>query len=96
MPITRRQFELGIDDEAEGLMVKIYDFLEGHRDVAFNREEIAKEIGLKDIHYGRFASALGALQVIRALQSRYAGLDTYYAFDEEVNKSTWQPKTTAV
>ena len=96
MPITRRQFELGIDDETEGLMVKIYDFLEGHRDVAFNREEVAKEAGVKDIHYGRLTSALGALQSVGVLQSRFAATDTYYAFDEEVNKSTWQLKTTAV
>ena len=91
MPITKRKFELGIDHETEGFMHKFCDYLSSHRDVAFNREGLSKEVGVKDIYAPIFSSALNALVNINALESRYAGTDTYYAIKNEVDKNTWEP-----
>jgi hypothetical protein len=43
MPVTRRQFELGIDQEIEDFMKKIYLFLAQRSDQAFGEEEIFQE-----------------------------------------------------
>lgn len=40
MPITGKQFELGIDSAIEKWMKKIHSFLIGHRDQAFTKKEI--------------------------------------------------------
>lgn len=45
MPITRQQFELGIDSEIEEWMRKIYDFLELHKNQAFTESEIGEALG---------------------------------------------------
>lgn len=46
MPITRRQFELGIDDLIATWMTKVHAFLSRNRDQAFTEKEIAE--ALKD------------------------------------------------
>jgi len=40
MPITRRQFELGIDDSMAEIMLKIHSYLAEHHDQAFTANEI--------------------------------------------------------
>lgn len=40
MPITRQQFELGIDRTLEELMEKIHAYLAEHRQEAFARDEL--------------------------------------------------------
>ena len=40
MPITRKQFDMGIDQRTEEWMEKIRTFLTEHKDEAFTREEI--------------------------------------------------------
>jgi len=42
MPITRRQFEMGIDNRIEEWMEKIRAYLCEHRDEAFAKEELRK------------------------------------------------------
>jgi len=44
MPITRRQFDLGIDNRIEGWMRKIHAFLAEHKDEAFNAAELKLEL----------------------------------------------------
>ncbi|MEK7777623.1 MAG: hypothetical protein AAB303_03245 [Chloroflexota bacterium] len=40
MPITRRQFELGIAPAIEEWMEKLYDFLREHKDQAYTAGEL--------------------------------------------------------
>lgn len=40
MPITKKQFDLGIDDEAEAMMRKVELFLREHRDQAYSLGEL--------------------------------------------------------
>ena len=40
MPITKRQFELGIDEDIQEWMRTIYDLLEADREIAFSSEEL--------------------------------------------------------
>lgn len=40
MPITRRQFELGIDNETESWMKRVHEYLAAHPDEAFTVEEL--------------------------------------------------------
>ena len=40
MPISRLQFEMGIDDGIEALMVSVYDLLETNPDAAYSEEEL--------------------------------------------------------
>lgn len=44
MPITGKQFELGIDSEIEGWMKKIHGFLSSHPELAYTLEELAREV----------------------------------------------------
>ena len=48
MPITKLQFEMGIDAGIEALMVSLYDFLEEHQDTAYAEEELYKQFGVSD------------------------------------------------
>jgi uncharacterized protein YktB (UPF0637 family) len=43
MPITRKQFEEGVDEKLEEWMKKIQKFLEQHNNEAFSLEELHKE-----------------------------------------------------
>jgi hypothetical protein len=43
MPITRKQFYLGIDSEIEQWMRKIHPFLSEHKDEAFTVDELHQE-----------------------------------------------------
>jgi len=45
MPITRKQFERGIDTEVEQWMGSISEFLKEFKDQAFTAEEIAERLG---------------------------------------------------
>lgn len=44
MPITRKQFELGIDSPVQDWMNKLYDFLAARKEQAFAEDELADEL----------------------------------------------------
>ncbi|MBI4287272.1 MAG: hypothetical protein HY671_02450 [Chloroflexi bacterium] len=44
MPITGKQFQLGIDSEIEGWMKNIHSFLSEHAELAYTLEELASEL----------------------------------------------------
>ena len=44
MPITGKQFDLGIDSAIEEWMRKIYAFLHDHKEQAFTRDELAEQL----------------------------------------------------
>jgi len=88
MPITRRQFELGVDAEIEGWMDKIHNFLSEHKDEAFNSEELWKTI------YGKpawqpavreaFDEALIKLVDQEMAARRIIRETSYYAYKEKL------------
>ena len=92
MPITKRQFELGIDDEIELLMVKLYEYLDAHRDVAFSASELMDSVGKGDYSDITFRNALEALNRAQAVDSRWVREQTYYAFSNDVDVKTWELK----
>lgn len=49
MPITRRQFEFGIDSVIENEMRRIYSFLEAHKDEAFTQDELEEALGVPSL-----------------------------------------------
>jgi len=61
MPITRRQFDMGIDNEIEKCMGKISSFLAEHKDEAFSIEE------LSEVCYGEVRSFIEGKTVAEAL-----------------------------
>lgn len=46
MPLTRKQFELGINSDVEAAMRRIHSYLSEHKDQAFTKEEIALALGV--------------------------------------------------
>jgi hypothetical protein len=46
MPITRKQFELGVDAATEEWMCNIQGFLAAHQDQAYTLLEVAKELNV--------------------------------------------------
>jgi len=65
MPITRKQFELGIDAEIESYMKRIHDFLAQHRDEAFTLSELGQALGVPLASWLRLSS--GELAFLRAV-----------------------------
>ena len=85
MPITRRQFDLGISDAVEECMRRVHKFLAGHRTKAYSRDEIfaaiAGEAPLKV-----FNDALTKLAEVRAIDVRYVKGQPYYAYLEDLDR----------
>ena len=48
MPLTRKQFELGIDKHIEEWMRHIYSYLSQHKEEAFTEDELAEGLGVKE------------------------------------------------
>ncbi len=48
MPITKRQFELGIDSDLEERMQNIYSFMESHQDEAYSLSELREIFKIPD------------------------------------------------
>ena len=90
MPITRRQFELGIDSDVEALMGRIAAFLEGRWEEAFTPAEIWAEccgpeplkgsavypVGADEV---RFFYTLQRLVDLGVVGERELGHDQYFA-----------------
>ena len=91
MPLTRRQFDLGINDEIEALMRAIYQRLEGQKDAAFGELELADGLGrTPDDKY--LSIAIKVLQRVYAIEKRVIENQAYYAVLREVETETWTPK----
>jgi len=59
MPISRRQFDLGINKEIESWMSRIDEFLAQHPSEAFSATELAKQFGLPELDIPVRGVALG-------------------------------------
>ena len=96
MSITKRQFELGINDSIQRWMEDVYSFLKANPNEAFSTEEIGKqweEIAHSGTERGHFTHALEALIRVRAAESRFVGSELYYAFGDEVDTESWVSTT---
>ena len=85
MPLTKRQFELGVYDETEGLMCLLYDLLSQNRHLAYSEGELLEmHNGKSEGRTGQIRRALDALTNAGAVQSREIDGTLYYAFYREV------------
>lgn len=89
MPITREQFELGIDSRIESQMREIHSFLAKHRDEAFTLTELGRACGVrvKEGFEGpiwaeepAFVEAVKKLVELGAVELRPVKKDWYYAW----------------
>ena len=93
MPISRLQFEMGIDDGIEALMVSVYDLLEGNHDAAYSEEELYRLFTANApgsyIDTSHLDIALQKVLELGCVEARSVANATYYAFLCEVDKETW-------
>lgn len=101
MPLTRRQFELGIDEEIEAWMQQVYHLLANIRDLAYSELELRQNIlgeGGRVAHVtqgerkAKFQRALDVLVFVEAIERRQVDGSDYYAFAREFDTSSWEPK----
>ncbi len=94
MPLTRRQFELGIDEEAENWMRLVYDLLEGNRHLAYSFEEL-REAALGTTVLGaqveKFQRSLDVLVRMGAVDKGEVAGNDYYTYYQEMDTATWTP-----
>jgi hypothetical protein len=92
MPISRRQFELGITPQVEEWMEKLYDFLAERKNQAYSEKELAKSLEAPSsvTETGLISYALKILITTYALDSKVVEGETYYAFQQFVEKGTWR------
>lgn len=99
MPLSRRQFELGVDPEAEDWMGQVYGHLEGHRDSAYSYDEVRKAIrggSLPQAELNKFNSALDVLVRIGAVNKAEVDGKDYYAYYQEMDTKSWKPKPSKI
>ena len=92
MPITRRQFELGISPEMEEWLKRIYALLAGEKDKAFTFDEIEDhcrsccdlDVWTRIRHSGIIPRALDKLVELKAVEERTIGGKSYYSCGGEL------------
>ena len=93
MPLTKRQFELGVYDETEGLMRLVYELLSQNKHLAYSEDELIEmHNGHREGRNDQVRRALGALTNAGAVQSREIDGTLYYAFWQDADQATWEPK----
>ena len=93
MPLSVRQFELGIDQEIDGWMRQVYELLINHQDLAYSSEELSLEVlggSAEAAEYEKFELALDVLAQIRAVEKRWVKDTDYYAFLQKLDTNTWE------
>ena len=93
MPLTKRQFELGIEHQTEGWMQRVYELLSNDRDHAYSSRELLDKLrGRAHVSSAKLPRALEVLVSIGAVETREIDGEYYYAFNREVDPDTWEPK----
>ena len=88
MPITRKQFELGIDNAAKDWMKRLHSFLADHKAEAFSAQELAEREGVEwstfdgePVGDARFVHyALDKLSRLDWVERRWVRDEWYYAY----------------
>ncbi len=94
IPLSERQFELGIDQEMENWMRQVYELLAEHRELAYSQGELQQAVLDKPTpvtKLQKFGRALDVLAEVRAVEKRWVGDTDYYAFLQELDTNTWEP-----
>lgn len=91
MPITKRELQLGISQEIGELMRKVYDLLESHRDLAFSKLELEKEVAPSSSDW--LQRALDVLVEMGAVERRVIDGQSYFAFRRSFDKNTWKGRS---
>ena len=90
MPITRRQFDMGINDAIEGWMKKAIEFLAEHREEAFNNDELWEILyGIKTYKSrDREAFDLALMRLVdqEKLEIRIIQNTNYYCYKKPLKK----------
>ncbi len=86
MPITRKQFVIGIDPKIEEWMKKIHSFLSQHKDAAFTREELwgALQVQVKPEEWEAWDTALDKLTELKAVGKGIIRGTDYYAYGRDL------------
>jgi len=94
MPITKRQFELGIDEDIQSWMQKIYALLSKNRESAYSTEEIRDSLAgdvFQDATSKMIYRARDVLVEIGAIDKRPVDFTDYFAFGSEFDTRSWIP-----
>ena len=93
MPMTIRQFELGVGPQTEIVMQAIYGILTKDREHAYSTDDLLRHLADSFKHKDReqFDNALKALSTIGAIEAREIEGEVYYAFYRLVDDKTWAP-----
>ena len=100
MPITRKQFEQGIDEVIEQWIVRVHALLSDHRDEAYNEDELKAAFAsvlpsavgtLRDITQRResqhpLKAALATLLERDAIDVRIIADTPYYAYKSDLGR----------
>ena len=93
MPLSKRQFELGVDEEGENLMIQVYELLVANPDLAYSHEELQQSVlgtPIPVTRLGKLNRAVEALVGIGAIDERVVSGTNYYAFLQEFDTGTWK------
>jgi hypothetical protein len=93
MPLSKRQFELGIDDEGEEWMRQAYQLLADQRDLAYSTEELEGSVFGDEVSSSqsrKFALILDILAEIGAIDKGVVDKVVYYVFVFEFDTNTWE------
>ena len=101
MPLTRREYELGIDEDTSLAMRTIYSVLEFDRELAYSFDELSREVS-KPLPSAQLtlswsleklvSHALVPLASIGAIEQRTVKNADYYAFAREWDTESWELK----
>ena len=93
LPLTKRQFELGVYDETESLMYLVYELLSRNKHLAYSEGELLEMYkGNRESRVDQLRRALEELTGMGAVESRKIDGTLYYAFRREVDPTTWEPR----
>ena len=90
MTITRRQFDLGINDTIHRWMREAYRLLAEHRDQAYSDAEIQGRVQADQASWGDLSLALRTLVKVAAIESRLVDGTTYYAYWHDMHTDNWE------
>ena len=93
MPITKRQFQLGIGEDIQRRMRETYTLLGNERESAYSSEELRRTF-LGNTHASddrvNLDRALDVLVEIGAVDKRLVAEIPYYAFHQKFDTDSWE------
>lgn len=92
MPLTKRQFEIGVTAQGEDWMRRIYEFLSDDRKHAYSRAELyEKFVDDMGMDPNSFSSVLDALEKVGGVESGEVRGTRYYAYCLDLDTANWIP-----